>query len=123
MLKRLVIRYEVLILFGVLIAILSVFNVLGITDINSDLFWAIAGCGLVLESVMELVYAKKEDTMVFEMGDEDRHKILADRMNNEPTGAVVTLTHGNIGVTMSYHTFRSSMMNFYQSDEVENEDD
>lgn len=116
MLKRFVIRHEVLILFGFLIALLSVFNVLGVTNIDSDFFWAVAGCGLVLESVMELVYASKEETMVFDLGEEDRHKMLADRMNNEPAGAVITLAHGNIGVTMSYHTFRSTMMKFYDSE-------
>ena len=53
MIKKLLLRYEYLILLGLTIAILALSNVLGYSSIDSDLFWAIAGIGLVAEACLE----------------------------------------------------------------------
>ena len=55
-LKKLLLRYEFLFAFGLLIAILSICNVLGYTSINSDLFWTFAGLEIALVSAIELYY-------------------------------------------------------------------
>jgi len=55
-LKKLLLRYEFLFAFGLLIAILSICNVLGYTNINSDLFWTFAGLEIALVSAIELYY-------------------------------------------------------------------
>jgi len=34
-------------------------NVLGLTDINSDFFWVLAGVCLTVEGIVELYYEKK----------------------------------------------------------------
>ena len=44
------------------IALLSLSNVLGYTSVDSDLFWAIAGIGLVAEACLELYFEAKEDS-------------------------------------------------------------
>ena len=55
-LKKLLVRYEFLFGFGLLIAILSLCNVIGYTSINSDLFWTFAGLEIALVSAIELYY-------------------------------------------------------------------
>tara|TARA_Y100000992_G_C21143857_1_gene432728 strand:- start:385 stop:579 length:195 start_codon:yes stop_codon:yes gene_type:complete len=61
MLRRILIRYEWLIFMGALIAILAACNGFGITTINSDFFWSIAGAIVVGEGAIELYYESKED--------------------------------------------------------------
>ena len=56
MLRRILIRYEWLIFMGALIAILAACNGFGITTINSDFFWSIAGAIVVGEGAIELYY-------------------------------------------------------------------
>jgi hypothetical protein len=62
MMKRLLIRYEWLVLIGLILSSMAIFNVIGWTDTNSDLFWAIAGLGLGIEGIIELYYEGKEET-------------------------------------------------------------
>ena len=62
MLRRVLLRYEWIILLGLVIALLSLSNVLGYTSIDSDLFWGVAGIGLVVEAVLELYFESKEDS-------------------------------------------------------------
>ena len=61
MLKRLLIRYELLIFAGGIIAIWAFLNVLGITNTDSDLFWCIFGVGAAIEGIIELYYERQED--------------------------------------------------------------
>jgi len=55
MVHKKILRYETLILFGALMFIFSLLNVFGITNINSDVFWAIAGMGLLVEGFIEIL--------------------------------------------------------------------
>jgi hypothetical protein len=61
MMKRLLVRYEWLILMGLLISIWSFLNVIGITNTSSDIFWSLAGLGLATEGFIELYYERKGD--------------------------------------------------------------
>jgi hypothetical protein len=62
MIRRLLLRYEWIILLGLTITLLALSNVLGYTSVDSDLFWAIAGVGLVAEACLELYFESKEDS-------------------------------------------------------------
>tara|TARA_Y100000310_G_C20628384_1_gene787193 strand:- start:582 stop:995 length:414 start_codon:yes stop_codon:yes gene_type:complete len=110
MLKRLLVRYEWLILIGVFTSILSLCNVVGWSNINSDLFWCGAGVALVGEGIIELYYESKND--VFLLGDESDYNLhtLTERMNSDPLKGVVTLSHGDKGVTMSFNTFKGHIL-------------
>jgi len=59
MMKRLLVRYEWLIIMGLLIASWSFLNVVGITNTSSDVFWSLAGLGLATEGFIELYYERK----------------------------------------------------------------
>ncbi|MBC8501229.1 MAG: hypothetical protein ISS25_01370 [Nanoarchaeota archaeon] len=48
-----VLQYETFIVLGIIIAVLAFLNVLGVTNIDSDLFWALAGVGLIIEGFLE----------------------------------------------------------------------
>ena len=61
MLKRILIRFEWLILIGAVIAVWSMLNAFGVTNTPSDVFWSIAGIGLVVEGVIELYYEHQAD--------------------------------------------------------------
>ena len=61
MMKKLLVRYELLILMGLLIATWSFLNVIGITNTSSDIFWSLAGLGLATEAFIELWYERRAD--------------------------------------------------------------
>lgn len=110
MLKRLLIRYELLIATGLLIAILSFLNVLGVLSINSDLFWALAGVGLMIEGVMEMYFERKDDLVRIKIDQEQSEegfKELGQRISEDPLKATVTVQHTGLGVTMSFVSFRN----------------
>lgn len=60
MIKKLILRYEWLILIGLTIAILSLSNVLGYTSLDSNIFWSVAGIGLAIEGILELYFDEEE---------------------------------------------------------------
>jgi len=110
MVVRGLLRYEWMILLGLLLAVLAGLNVAGITRIDSDLFWAIAGIGLAAEATIEVVILKRN--MKVQKREESLADFakLTDKMNEDPGAAVVTLTHGTVGVTMSFHTFKHAIL-------------
>ena len=55
-----VLRYETFIIVGFSIPFLSFFNVIGITNIPSDLFWTLAGLGLIVEGFIERIKWKNK---------------------------------------------------------------
>ena len=122
MIKRLLIRYEWVAILGVILAIFAMLKVFGVLEFSSDVFWAIAGLEVAGVAAIELFFESREDTFTLKIDDlehsNDRYEELANRMNNDPSGAVVTISHGNIGVTMSFHTFRSTFINSQEQDET-----
>ena len=61
MLKRLVLRYEWIILAGLVTAIWAGLNVVGVTNTDSDIFWALFGFAAAIEGIIELWYGRYED--------------------------------------------------------------
>jgi len=57
--RFLLVRHEWLFVAGLVIAAGSLANVLGYTDIDSDLFWTCAGVGMVLEYVDDIRRRRK----------------------------------------------------------------
>jgi hypothetical protein len=123
MLKRLVIRYEWLILCGLLISVWAFLNVLGITNTPSDVFWALFGLGAAAEGFIELWWENKQEHLTFGAveGSEESAALLTQKMNRDPLGGVVTVTHGSVGLTMSFHAFRSMVLHHENKDDEDNE--
>lgn len=117
MIKRFVLRYELLICLSLLLAMLSGGNVVGWWDINSDLFWAFFGFAAAGEFALELYYEfKRPDEVTFTSQDDETVERLTHLMNEDPNKAAVTITHGNIGLTTSFFAFRSSIINLYKGE-------
>ena len=57
--KKVIMRYEWIVVTGLLLTIIPMGNVLGYTNIDSDFFWALAGLCLTVEGVIELYYEQK----------------------------------------------------------------
>ena len=57
--KQVLMRYEMIVVTGLLLMIIPMGNVLGYTNIDSDFFWALAGLCLTVEGVIELYYEQK----------------------------------------------------------------
>ena len=58
-LKVVLFRYEWIVISGLLLMVFPLGNVLGLTNINSDFFWVLAGVCLTVEGIVELYYEKK----------------------------------------------------------------
>ena len=56
-----IVRYEVFILVGFLMAVGSLIKLLGIYDFSSDWFWFLAGVGLTVEEAISLSKQKPFD--------------------------------------------------------------
>ena len=52
-------RYEWIVISGLALTIIPLFNVLGYTAINSDFFWFLAGVCLTVEGLMEVYFEQK----------------------------------------------------------------
>ena len=61
MLKKLVFRYEWLILIGLTIAILAGLDALKVITVGDSVFWLIAGLALATEAIIEWYFDKKSD--------------------------------------------------------------
>ena len=66
MIRKLILRYEWLILIGLTIAILSLSNVLGYTSLDSNIFWSVAGIGLAIEGILELYFDEDESEDIWQ---------------------------------------------------------
>ena len=58
--RRLLFRYEWILMSGFLLTTLATCNVLGYTNFTGDFFWALAGAALSGESLVELHYERKK---------------------------------------------------------------
>ncbi|QDP65134.1 MAG: hypothetical protein GOVbin140_35 [Prokaryotic dsDNA virus sp.] len=57
--KKAIMRYEWIVVTGLLLTVFPLLNVFGITNIDSDFFWALAGLCLTVEGIIELYYEQK----------------------------------------------------------------
>jgi len=53
--------YEVFLIVGFILAVLSLGKLMGVYDLSSDWFWFLAGCGLIVEGMISLIKQKKFD--------------------------------------------------------------
>ena len=58
--RFLLVRHEWLFVAGLIISVGSLANVLGYTDIDSDLFWTCAGLGMALEYIDDIRRRRKQ---------------------------------------------------------------
>ena len=73
-LKKAIMRYEWIVVTGLLLTIIPMGNVLGYTNINSDFFWALAGLCLTVEGVIELYYEQKHWDKLKKIQEESEHE-------------------------------------------------
>lgn len=59
--KRLIFRFEMLALAGLLLTVLPVLNIMGHTNFSGDFFWMLAGLCLLIEGVLELHYERRKN--------------------------------------------------------------
>jgi len=72
-LKHLLLRYEIILVGGLLLIILPVLNSIGYITVSSDTFWVLAGVVITAEAVLELYYEKQKlKKLQFISEDEER---------------------------------------------------
>ncbi len=59
--KKVLLRIEVLIVVGLLIAIWATTNAVGWTNTNSDVFWALFGFGAAVEGLIEFLFDESDE--------------------------------------------------------------
>ena len=108
--RKLILRYEWLIIGGLFIGALALLNVLNITNFDSDLFWAMFGAGAAAEAILELWVGKREEHLVLELTEDGTYARLGQLMNEDPFGATVTIVHSGVGITTNFQTFRKMVL-------------
>ena len=58
--KHLMLRYEIILLGGLLLIVLPILNTLGIITVNSDTFWVLAGIVISAEALLEIIYERRK---------------------------------------------------------------
>ena len=58
--KHLMLRYEIILVGGLLLTILPLLKLAGILTLDSDWFWILAGVVISAEAVLEILKTKKE---------------------------------------------------------------
>ena len=58
--KHLLLRYEIILVGGLLLTILPLLKLAGILRLDSDWFWILAGVGISAEAILEILQTKKK---------------------------------------------------------------
>lgn len=58
--KHLVLRYEIILVGGLLLTILPLLKLAGVLTLDSDWFWILAGVVISAEAVLEILQTKKK---------------------------------------------------------------
>lgn len=61
--KHLILRYEIILVGGLLLTILPMLKLAGVLTLDSDWFWILAGVVISAEAVLEILKTKKEKTI------------------------------------------------------------
>ncbi len=61
--KRVLFRYEWILMSGFLLTTLAMCNVFGYTHFTGDFFWALAGAALCGEAIVELYYERRKGNL------------------------------------------------------------
>ena len=62
--KHLMLRYEIILLGGVLLIVLPILNSLGVITVNSDTFWVLAGIVISAEALLEIIYERRKRKLI-----------------------------------------------------------
>ena len=57
-------RYEIILLGGVLLIVLPILNSLGVITVNSDTFWVLAGIVISAEALLEIIYERRKRKLI-----------------------------------------------------------
>ena len=57
--KHLMLRYEIILVGGVLLTILPMLKIAGVLTLDSDWFWILAGVVISAEAILEILQTKK----------------------------------------------------------------
>ena len=58
--KHLMLRYEIILLGGLLLIVLPILNTLGIITVNSDIFCILQGIVISAEALLEIIYERRK---------------------------------------------------------------
>tara|TARA_R100000781_G_C4078222_1_gene126818 strand:- start:1444 stop:1716 length:273 start_codon:yes stop_codon:yes gene_type:complete len=58
--KHLLLRYEIILVGGLLLIVLPVLNAMGFITVSSDTFWVLAGVVITAEALLEIYYEKQK---------------------------------------------------------------
>ena len=58
--KHLMLRYEIILLGGLLLIVLPILNSMGIIKVNSDTFWVLAGIVISAEATLEIIHERRK---------------------------------------------------------------
>ena len=62
--KHLMLRYEIILLGGLLLIVLPILNTMGIIKVNSDTFWVLAGIVISAEALLEIIYERRKKKLI-----------------------------------------------------------
>ena len=62
--KHLMLRYEIILLGGLLLIVLPILNTMGIIEVNSDTFWVLAGIVISAEALLEIIYERRKKKLI-----------------------------------------------------------
>ena len=62
--KHLMLRYEIILLGGLLLIVLPILNTIGIIEVNSDTFWVLAGIVISAEALLEIIYERRKKKLI-----------------------------------------------------------
>jgi hypothetical protein len=57
--KHIILRYEIILLGGILLIILPILNTTGYLEVDSDTFWILAGIVISAEAILEIIHERR----------------------------------------------------------------
>ena len=57
--KYLMLRYEIILVGGLLLTILPMLKIMGYVELDSDMFWLLAGVVITAEAILEIIKEKR----------------------------------------------------------------
>jgi len=58
--KYLMLRYEIILVGGLLLTILPMLKIMGYVELDSDMFWLLAGVVITAEAILEIIKEKRK---------------------------------------------------------------
>ena len=58
--KYLMLRYEIILVGGLLLTVLPLLKIMGYVELDSDMFWLLAGVVITAEAILEIIKEKSK---------------------------------------------------------------